>query len=190
MVAAGTRCLLHYNNFTIDGSSLLSPDTTVCLTPNNADSFQWGFSYSLLTTLLVLQNVWVFGMYILWLDTHDTTALVQRGRTVGLHRAAIDLADAIRDDFGPDLSSYSELQLQEKIRRLPEDTLLEYRLVDGIEGECTNIRLTSRKVGKKLKGDPPHLAWRSKTSGTDYREDRLTSPYRPYFARAPSSKDV
>lgn len=124
-------------------------------------------------------------MYILWVDTYDTTALVQQGRTMRIHRAAIDLAQAFNDKFGLDLSTHSEDHLQDEMRHLPNDELLEYRLIDRLEGENTRteIRLTSRNIGKKPKGDPPYLAWR-RSAASHWDRSRIV----PFLARAESLK--
>jgi hypothetical protein len=55
-----------------------------------------------------INSFWLFGLSILWLDAHTQSEFCKKGRQMGVYRAIVDIAEAIREDLGPNLAAYSE----------------------------------------------------------------------------------
>jgi hypothetical protein len=68
------------------------PRNSICLMPNNAEAYQWGFSYGLVSVLSALTGIWAVGMYGVWWDAGRHALLLKEGRKVGTLRACVDLA--------------------------------------------------------------------------------------------------
>lgn len=80
-------------------------------------TYKWGFSFLVLFSVIILFLVWTLGMYILWVDAHLNSRFNRAGRTLGIQRAALDLAHCIQKDLGTDgIEMTSNAELQKKIR--------------------------------------------------------------------------
>ncbi|KAL9618970.1 MAG: hypothetical protein Q9160_006364 [Pyrenula sp. 1 TL-2023] len=71
-------------------------------TPN--ETYKWGFSFLLLFIFCVMQLFWFLGMNIMWLDAHLASRFNRAGRDIGIHRAALDFANAMKKDMGEDVA--------------------------------------------------------------------------------------
>jgi hypothetical protein len=77
-----------------------------------------GFSYAWLILVASINTVWLSGTYALYLDTKYNSELVRKGRSFGIWRAILDLAESLRSDLGPHTCAYSEKELKAKIEKL------------------------------------------------------------------------
>lgn len=78
-------------------------------------TYQWGFSTLQLEVTLILLTIWTFGVWIMWLDTHLKLEGMGEYQVPHELKAALYLADAIRDDFkcvgeNPDSLANDELR--------------------------------------------------------------------------------
>ena len=80
--------------------------------------FVWGFSSLLLYVVCSLQAVWTIGMFIVWLDANMYSQLCRRGRkTRGSLRAAIDIAEAMREVLGDELCAYTNAEIGHQLEK-------------------------------------------------------------------------
>lgn len=108
--------------------------------------FVWGFSSLMVYVNLGLLILWVFGMYIVWLDANIYSALCRSGRKVnGPFRAVADLSEAMREVLGDETCAYSESELASE---LSVHAGLMYYASDKPEGDVSHIGLSSRKWGR------------------------------------------
>jgi hypothetical protein len=113
---------------------ICDPANSVCLMPNNAEAYQWGFSYGLVSVLAVLTGIWVIACYVVWRDARKHSVLVKKGRKIGTLRSCIDLAGVLREnccgpgggvgDEGGDLMA--EKELRTKMDDRVEEIRVEY----------------------------------------------------------------
>ncbi|KAI1614702.1 hypothetical protein EDD36DRAFT_162603 [Exophiala viscosa] len=78
---------------------------------------QMGVLLLVLFSVIILFLVWSLGMYILWVDAYLNSRLNRGGRTLGIQRAILDLADCMQEDVRADsIEMMSNPELQNKIR--------------------------------------------------------------------------
>ena len=142
--ATSSVCLrrgLCYQNDTLPDD--LKPLAECLMQPD----FAWGFSSLLLYVVCSLQAVWTIGMFIVWVDANIYSQLCRRGRkTRGSLRAAIDIAEAMREVLGDELCAYTNAEIGHElektkygVRYYASDTK-----IDGI----SHIGLSSTKWGE------------------------------------------
>ncbi|KIW39208.1 uncharacterized protein PV06_09002 [Exophiala oligosperma] len=94
-------------------------------------SYKWGFSFLVLFNVIMTFTVWCLGMYILWLDAWLNSRFDRAGRTMGLHRAVLDLAACMNQDVdegGREMMSNGELH--DKIRKGLNGGQITYEMLD------------------------------------------------------------
>ncbi|KAF8247302.1 hypothetical protein K440DRAFT_643944 [Wilcoxina mikolae CBS 423.85] len=74
----------------------------------------------------LLQFIWSFGMYGLWVDAFRKSRLNQAGRRLGTYRGIVDVAEALNDDLGPNACAYSNIELIKVIEKQPATHGLSY----------------------------------------------------------------
>jgi hypothetical protein len=74
--------------------------------------YQWGFSSVWVLTTTVALIVWSMAMYILWLDASMYSPLQRSGRRLGKWTAVVDLAGAMKNELGANMSTYSDSELR------------------------------------------------------------------------------
>ena len=125
-------------------------DTTMFYTVNASNYncvaeqnlYQWGFSGEWVLIVICINSFWVFGLWILWLDTELKSQLTIAGRRMGTYRAIADISEAMREDLGDNLSGYSERELANAVKRKGP---VKYYITEGKEDEYLKIRLSSRR---------------------------------------------
>ncbi|KIW12230.1 hypothetical protein PV08_09506 [Exophiala spinifera] len=94
-------------------------------------SYKWGFSFLVLFIVILTFSVWCLGMYILWLDAWLNSRFDRAGRTMGLHRAVLDLATCINQDIDEDgRDTMSNKDLHDKIRKVLKGGQITYAMLD------------------------------------------------------------
>lgn len=120
--------------------------------------FVWGLSSLLVTIVLAMQVVWIFGTYVVWLDANIASELCRRGRKVrGSFRATEDLSEAMREILGNETCAYSDAQLA---KALKSEHGLRYYTEDASQGGISHVGLTSAGGGKPQL-DPSKIYGRS-----------------------------
>ena len=86
-------------------------DTTVraIFLPNKG--YQWGFSFYVLLTFSIITTVYAIIMYSLWLRTFLHSRNHRAGHQLGFFRAAMDFADALKDQAGDNSTNKTEKEL-------------------------------------------------------------------------------
>ena len=143
-----------YPNFLISSNELSS--FYMALSSNyeciiEQDVYHWGFSIEWLQIFVVVHSVWSIGLCALWIDANRHSKLCKVRRHMGMHRAIIDISEAIREDLGNDLCAYSEAELAAAVKKLDP---IKYYVSTAEEGQIAHIGLSSRKSEKvKLEMD-------------------------------------
>lgn len=79
----------------------------------------WGFSSFLLYIICSLQIAWTVGMFIVWLDVNINSQLCRTGRkTSGSLRAALDIAEAMREVLGEEPCAYQNTEIDRALERM------------------------------------------------------------------------
>ena len=107
--------------------------------------YHWGFSAEWLQIFVCVSSVWLFGLWIVYVDADYNSKLCKIGRRMGIYRAILDISEAIREDLGPNLCAYSEAELAAALKKLGP---LKYYVSDAEEGQVAHIGLSSRKSEK------------------------------------------
>lgn len=71
-------------------------------------NYQWGFAAFWVLLSVTLSTTWIISTYSIWLDAQHHSELVRKGRKMGMNRAIIDTAEAIKEALEPDNNAYSE----------------------------------------------------------------------------------
>lgn len=115
--------------------------------------FVWGFSSLLLYVVCSLQIVWIFGMSIVWVDANICSQLCRRGRkTQGYFRAALDIAEAMRNVLGDESCAYTNAEINHELKRFKSG--IQYYTTDTTSDGISHIGLGS-KSGKFSLGNAP-----------------------------------
>ena len=108
--------------------------------------FVWGISSLLLYIVLCLQIIWIFGMYLVWLDANIYSAICRSGRRMrGDFRAAADLSDAMREVLGNETCAYSNDEMASALDREPG---LRYYATGASDNNVAHIGISSVRLGK------------------------------------------
>lgn len=81
--------------------------------------------------VLIAQVVWFIGMYAMWIDARCNSELTKRGRSMGMWRAVLDLAEPLGLQLGDKTCAYGNGELGKKIRRLGP---VRYYCTEGKDG--------------------------------------------------------
>jgi hypothetical protein len=101
---------------------------------------QWGFSFEWIFISTVLTTFWVYSMWALWLDCDINSEFCKKGRRLGLWRSIADISEAMREELGPNICAYTELELYAALANRPP---VKYFATQGQKGEPGNIGLSS-----------------------------------------------
>lgn len=105
------------------------------------DIYQWGFSGEWIIMVSALNSVWVFELWILWLDAEWKSQFTRKGRRMGTYRAIADIADAMKGDLGENFCAYLQKELAAALKRRGP---IKYYVGRGAKGEVGHIGLSSR----------------------------------------------
>jgi len=119
---------------------------------------QWGFSYEWIFITVIANSVFLFGLYILWLECDINSELCKKGRRLGVWRAIADLSEAMKEDLGTDTCAYSNEELS---LRLSKMDYIKYYVDESAEKEVAHIGLSSRPSARV------RLRWNQKYGGKD-----------------------
>lgn len=82
--------------------------------------FVWGVSSVLLQIILGIQIAWIIGMLAIWTEANFNSTLCRHNRRVrGPFRAALDLAEAIKEVIGGKTCPYSDSDITKALSRQP-----------------------------------------------------------------------
>lgn len=121
------------------GFAPVNPDNFKCIAQNNL--YQYGFSFEWLFVAAIVNSVWLYGLWIVWLDCDTNSEPCKKGRRLGLWRAIADISEAMRDELGPNICAYAEQELADALRNRPP---IKYYAKKGTDGEPGHIGLSSR----------------------------------------------
>ena len=111
--------------------------------------YQWGFSSTLTITFLICNTTWLVGMWITWVSLQNKSQFAKKRREMGKYRAAVDIAEAIAHELGPNLSAFSDSALEAVLKKRPP---IRYQVMErpgsGSE-KVTGIGLSSENPGGK-----------------------------------------
>ena len=107
--------------------------------------YQWGFSGEWVLVVICVNGLWVFGLWMLWVDTELKSQLTKVGRRMGTYRAIADIAEAMREDLGPNLCAYSDKELANALKMQGR---VKYYVSEGAAEEPGHIGLSSRMSEK------------------------------------------
>lgn len=115
-----------YNNETYDMAYLKKNGTCP-----QQDTYKWGFSFLLLFIFCIIQAVWFIGMYILWMEAYLSSRHHRAGRDMGIHRAALDFATAIRKDMSDEATEdLGNTEIRRRLRRNLDSGVLRMNVLD------------------------------------------------------------
>lgn len=93
-------------------------------------SYKWGFSFLILFYVILGFIVWCVGMYALWLDAFFNSRVDNSGRHIGLQRAVLDLASAMKNDMGDNLTEMaSNNHVNQKVRKDLKGGQINYQML-------------------------------------------------------------
>ena len=90
---------------------------------------------------VVVNTVFLYGLWFLWLDCDTNSELCKKGRRLGLWRAVADISEAMREELGPNICAYSEQELAEALKNKPP---IKYYATPAQTDEPGHIGLSSR----------------------------------------------
>jgi hypothetical protein len=103
-------------------------------------SYQWGFVSGWIFIVYPLLSIWVFGMYVLWVDAQHNSNLTRKGWRGGEWRGLVDIAGAVSRELGPDIGAYSSAELGKLLKERPP---LSYVIEEDTNG-LHSVRLESQ----------------------------------------------
>lgn len=124
------------------------PQNFNCVAEQNV--YEWGFSSEWVLIAGCLNSLWLFGLWILWLDADTQSQFCKKGRRMGTYRAIVDIAEAIREDLGENLAAYSEEELAAALR---QQSKIKYYATEPKASSIAHFGLSSRK------SDRLQLSW-------------------------------
>lgn len=125
-------------------STLLSPENIICV---SEQGYVWGFSSILTLVGMILEVIWCFICWILWVDANANSELLRhRRRTDGLLRHVLDLAEAVNKELGPGCAEYSSQELEEELEKRDSVGYVVETLSNGTQ----NIRIRNVRGERRL----------------------------------------
>ncbi len=112
----------------------LEPGVVQCIANQ---TYKWGFSYNLIYLATIGNAFWVASMYGIWVHVNRKSELCKKGRRLWSYRAAIDMAEAVGQDLGPNICAYSDKELETALRRRPP---IKYAVWPPTDENCTEDR--------------------------------------------------
>jgi len=97
-----------------------------CTVSNDGNSYIYTSAPIFTWCVCLLQVIWLFGMYGLWVDAGRKSQLHQAGRHLGIYRGILDVAEALNNDLGPNACAYSDTELIKEIGKQPSKHRLSY----------------------------------------------------------------
>ena len=132
-----------YRNGSTTSFYTQDPGSYNCVAEQNV--YQWGFAGEWVLLVICINGFWVFGLWILWLDTELKSQLTIAGRRMGIYRAIADVSEAMREDLGSNLCAYSDRELARAVKKQgPVKYYVQEAKGDGLG----RIGLSSRKSDK------------------------------------------
>ena len=133
-----------YHNASTTSFYTQNPGSYNCVAEQNV--YQWGFSGEWVLLVICINGFWVFGLWILWVDTELKSQLTIAGRRMGIYRAIADVSEAMHEDLGSNLCGYSDKELERAVKKQgPVKYYVQKAKGDGGLGK---IGLSSRKSDK------------------------------------------
>ncbi|KAL9118618.1 MAG: hypothetical protein Q9187_004839 [Circinaria calcarea] len=109
--------------------------------------YQWGFSSVLTITFLICNTIWLVGIWITWVSLQNRSQFAKKRREMGKYRAAVDVAEAIGYELGPNLSALSDSALEAALKKRSP---IRYQLMERPEvgnEKYPRIALSSQNPG-------------------------------------------
>lgn len=109
--------------------------------------YVWGFSSLLLYIICSLQIAWTVGMFIVWLDANINSQLCRKGQTTrGSLRAALDIAEAMREVLGEESCAYQDAEIACELEKLRIG--VQYYATNADGDGVSHIGLSSTRSGQ------------------------------------------
>ncbi|QDS76108.1 hypothetical protein FKW77_006464 [Venturia effusa] len=124
-------------------SELLLNGADLVCEQNN--TYKWGFAAFWVLLSVTSCTAWIIGTYAIWLDAQHHSELVRKGRKMGMNRAIIDAAEAIKEALGPDTNAYCEKELEKALKKHPG---VMFSVEERVETGTEHIKLSYRKDEK------------------------------------------
>ena len=75
-------------------------------------SYRWGITIPWFLIIYPFYSIWVFGMYVMWMDAQHNSKMTRNGLRVGEWKALVDLTALLGPELGPHTSQYSDKELE------------------------------------------------------------------------------
>lgn len=133
---SGAMFLVSYaiDNTTYQSDYLQKPGVIQCIANQ---TYRWGFSTTLFGMAAGGIMFWVISTYSIWVHVNRKSELCKKGRRLGKYRAAMDMAEAVGQDLGPNICAYNDKQLEKALRRRPP---IKYAVWPPTDENCTEDR--------------------------------------------------
>lgn len=137
------------------------------------EGYIWGFSQYLLIVGLIAEIIWIWSLYIVWLNANVRSTLIKRGIGFSnIHRNMANFVQLMQEDLVDDLNCLSDQQFKESLEGIG-DVGLEMKTWKS--GESSGWTLTGRR-------DPKHrnVSQRDVPSkGSDFDPKMSLIPIKP-----------
>lgn len=84
------------------------------------EGYRWGLAETWVSITIILFGVWLLGTFTIWIDAQHACHLRRQGRGLETLRAVVDLAGAVHEVLGEEISAYSGKGLSESMEKSPE----------------------------------------------------------------------
>ncbi|KAI9877080.1 MAG: hypothetical protein M1830_004855 [Pleopsidium flavum] len=148
--SASFEILHHIGNYTCDFDWELDIDNVQCIANS---TYQWGFSSNFIYLAVACNALWTFCTYCIWAYANWKSELCRKGRRLGKYRAAMDMAEAVTQELGPDICAYKDKELEKTLKsRPPLRYIVSPLSIESLGGDRpAHIGLSSGKEGGALK---------------------------------------
>ena len=94
----------------------------------------------------MLNNVFIIGCWILWIDCDTNSQLCRARRRIGIWTAIADLSEVMQAELGNNLCAYSDGDI---LRAIQERPPVKYTSTPSMDGERIHVGLSSGVPSKK-----------------------------------------
>jgi len=142
--------ILHYiGNSSYDNDWVLSPNNVQCIANN---TYQWGFSSIFIYVAVACNALWTSCTYCIWAYANWKSELCKKGRRLGKYRAAMDMAEAVTEELGPDICAYKDEELEKTLKsRPPIRYFVSPLTIESFSDRPAHIGLSSGREGDRLR---------------------------------------
>ena len=166
-------------NATYDYAYTQQPGVIQCIANQ---TYRWGFCTKFIYIAAAGNAFWALSNFSIWLLVNRKSELCKKGRRLGKYRAAMDMAEVVVQELGPNICAYNDKELEAALEQRPP---VKYTALASTDGNSAEDRPPHVGLSRGESGGAVKLAF-----GTIYGHHEVSGKvdgfFRSRFRRIPA----